>query len=66
MYIERGIESKGIRIKLILQSADVETHSDMSSNHEVFEQFADDLRVEAQKMLEPIAEAVPRKRDLPR
>jgi hypothetical protein len=43
MKIERGIEVRGLRITLSLQSLDTETHSAMSGNHVVFNSIADAL-----------------------
>lgn len=51
MLIERGVQVGDIRLRLIIQSADVETHSVMSDNVEVFNTFSDQLREECDKLL---------------
>jgi len=52
MEIERGVERRGTRIRLILHSADVHTHSLMSDQAEAFGQFADAVRDAAQRILD--------------
>jgi hypothetical protein len=43
MNLERGIETKGLRIRLILQSSDVAAHSAMSDEADRFGRFADEI-----------------------
>jgi len=55
MQIERGVEKNGTRIRLILNSADVHTHSLLSDQAEVFNQYATQIQEFAQKLLDEAA-----------
>lgn len=47
MKIERGVHTAELRIRLTLQSEDVDTHSVMSDNAELFSVVVDQLGEEA-------------------
>lgn len=62
MTIERGLNIGGLRIKLVFESEDVETHSVMSGNTPQFEQLASDVRDFAADMLKTMTyQEAPRK-----
>lgn len=47
MKIEKGVHAGGMRLRLVLESEDTETHSQMGDRVEVFEELADDLAATA-------------------
>jgi hypothetical protein len=54
MKIERGLHTSDLRINVILQSEDVDTHSEMTKNQDAFEGFADDLMAQARMLLRKV------------
>jgi len=64
VQIERGVEVGGIRIRLILQSADVGAHSAMSDAAEGFGVFADDVSAYAREALKRFVATLPPSRIL--
>lgn len=51
MKIERGVEAAGLRLRIILQSDTVESHSAMCDNAEFFTRLVDELGDSAQDAL---------------
>jgi hypothetical protein len=59
MKLERGVETKHLRLRLILQSEDVTAHSAMSDEVERFSTFADDVAEHARLALAKLLSEYP-------
>jgi len=59
MKIERGLEHKCVRLRLVIHSEDIYSHSAMSDNAPAFETMADDTRDWAQAAMNAVVDAIP-------
>ena len=54
MLVERGIHAQNLRIRLMLQSEDVDTHGAMTDNWEVMNELADFLGEAGRRKIEEL------------
>jgi hypothetical protein len=61
MVIERGVHTRGLRLRLMLQSTDVESHAEMTDKSRYFKKLMDDI---ADTMRTTIRDTLPDGKDV--